>query len=239
MPRVRGPGRFAVAPALHAQESPVLRVDIIQVDVDTDGDNTVDTTFTTPNESYGPANNKVTFTAQAEGTFTVNSFTYTFFVNGVTIGQSANPVLPPLTDSASWIPPRPGVYYLTVTATDSDTTVTSPAVRFYATGTRPKRVLVRAIGPTLATHGVSGALDDPFLQILKGSLSVRENNDWEMGNDVTAITEATQQVGAFPLSSGSADSALLITLPPGIYTAMVTSASGTNGIALVEIYEVE
>ena len=135
-----------IAPSLRAQESPTLRVDITRVIVDTDGNEAFpspvagqpftadagDTIFTTPNESFGSANKWVFVEALAEGTRTVESFTYNFFVNGVSIGTSAAPN--PTEDLAGWIPPRPGVYYLTVTATDGITTVTSPTIRFYATG---------------------------------------------------------------------------------------------------------
>ncbi len=122
-------GGFALRTA--AQESAVLRVDITQVAVDTDDNGTVDTVFNPPNEAFGPANQRVEFTAVAEGTFTTESFTYSFFVNGEGIGVSTGPVA---TDTAGWIPPRPGVYYLTVTATDGATTVTSPTIRYFATG---------------------------------------------------------------------------------------------------------
>jgi hypothetical protein len=44
-------------------------------------------------------------------------------------------------------------------------------------------------------------------------------------------------VGAFSLATGSADSAMVLTLPPGAYTAEVSGADGGTGIALVEIYE--
>ena len=67
---------------------------------------------------------------------------------------------------------------------------------------------------------------------------VRENDNWQQGNDPMLVTNAATQVGAFPLNSGSKDAAILITLPPGIYTAQVTGANGTTGLALVEVYEV-
>ncbi len=107
-------------------------------------------------------------------------------------------------------------------------------------GTTSKRVLIRAVGPTLSQFGVSGALADPSLRLVRqdNGAVVRENNDWEMGNDASAVTRASTQVGAFALPSGSNDACLLITLPPGIYTAIVSSADSSTGIALVEVYEV-
>ena len=139
-----------IASSATAQESPTLRVDITRIAVDTDGDGVInvgppivldpdDEIFDgtpgsagTPNESFGLANTRVYVLAQAAGTFTTESFTYSFFVNGVSIGASPSAIT--TEDFARWVPPRPGVYYLTVTATDGVTTVTSPTIRYYAVG---------------------------------------------------------------------------------------------------------
>jgi hypothetical protein len=57
-------------------------------------------------------------------------------------------------------------------------------------------------------------------------------------NQVQTVTAAlSAKVGAFGLAAGSADSAMVVTLSPGAYTAQVTDANGQTGIALVEIYE--
>jgi Tol biopolymer transport system component len=108
------------------------------------------------------------------------------------------------------------------------------------TGNMPKKVLVRAVGPTLAGFGVNNVLSDPVLTIKSSSTgaTVRENDNWESGNDPTLVANATVQAGAFPLASGSKDAVILMTLPPGLYTAVVTGANGATGIALVEVYEV-
>ena len=107
-------------------------------------------------------------------------------------------------------------------------------------GTTPKRVLIRAVGPTLSSLGVNGSLADPTLRLIRQDtgLTVRENDDWGRGNDATLVTNVAAQVGAFSLPTGSKDAALLITLPPGVYTAIVGTATGASGIALVEVYEV-
>jgi hypothetical protein len=52
------------------------------------------------------------------------------------------------------------------------------------------------------------------------------------------LTSAFTRVGAFALEASSKDAALVVTLPPGNYTAQVTGADNTTGIALVEVYEV-
>ena len=107
-------------------------------------------------------------------------------------------------------------------------------------GTTPKRVLIRAIGPTLGEFGVANPLADPVLRLVRQSdgVTVRENNDWGLGNEATDVAEAAAAIGAFALPAGSKDAVLLITLPPGSYTALVTSGSGSTGVAIVEVYEV-
>lgn len=108
-------------------------------------------------------------------------------------------------------------------------------------GTTPKRVLIRAVGPTLGSFGVSNPLSDPVLKLIRQSngSTVRENDNWEVGNDAVDVADTSASVGAFALPAGSKDAALLITLPPGAYTALVSSGSGATGVAIVEVYEVQ
>lgn len=107
------------------------------------------------------------------------------------------------------------------------------------TGNAPKRLLVRAIGPTLGTFGVAGTLADPVLQILSGGTILTTNDDWaNPAASAPAVAAATLAVGAFPLSLTSRDACVLLTMPPGNYTAQVTGKAGTTGVALVEVYEV-
>jgi len=107
---------------------------------------------------------------------------------------------------------------------------------FVIGGATSKTVLVRASGPALVPFGVSGTLPDPQLQLFSGTKLIASNAGWG-GNAEIAATAAS--VGAFPWSNpGSSDSALLLTLPPGAYTAQVSGVSGDTGVALVELYEV-
>lgn len=111
---------------------------------------------------------------------------------------------------------------------------------FVIGGSIPKTVLIRASGPALVPFGVSGTLPDPELQVYStasGNSLVASNIGW--GGDAQIAT-AAGWVGAFSWgSSATPDSALLLTLPPGPYTANVTGASGDSGVALVELYEVQ
>jgi hypothetical protein len=103
-------------------------------------------------------------------------------------------------------------------------------------GSTARTVLIRASGPALVPFGVTGTLPDPQLQLFSGSTVLESNSAWG-GNAQISSTAAA--VGAFGWGSpGSDDSAILITLPPGAYTAQVAGASGDTGVALVEVYEV-
>jgi len=120
---------------------------------------------------------------------------------------------------------------------------------FVVTGNAPKNLLIRGIGPGLAHFGVTGALADPLLNVYSsaGTL-VAQNDNW--GTPVTLASAAAQtpataaqlstaalSVSAFALTTGSKDSALIVSLPPGSYTAQVSVATGSGGTGMVEIYE--
>jgi hypothetical protein len=104
-------------------------------------------------------------------------------------------------------------------------------------GTLPKRVLVRAAGPALAQYGVGNPLARPQLTLFAGDAPITQNVGWANSPDPAALTQAATQAGAFGFAAGSHDSALIATLAPGSYTAQVTSADGSTGVALVEIYD--
>ncbi len=107
-------------------------------------------------------------------------------------------------------------------------------------GDTPRTLLIRAVGPALAAFGVGGVLANPRLRLFRGNDLIGENDDWGEGAAAAAslISNAASSVGAFSLGVGSRDSALLLTLPPGSYTAQVSGVADTTGVALVEVYEV-
>ncbi|MDP3069736.1 MAG: immunoglobulin domain-containing protein [Opitutaceae bacterium] len=110
---------------------------------------------------------------------------------------------------------------------------------FVVTGNAPKRLLVRGIGPALGNFGVGGVLADPVVTLFRDGAVVLENDDWDSSASTSQeIAEAAVSVGAFALPGGSRDACLLITVPPGAYSARVAGKSNGRGIALVEIYEV-
>lgn len=109
---------------------------------------------------------------------------------------------------------------------------------FVLAGAQSHTLLIRGIGPTLAGYGVAGALSDAYLRLRnEAGATVERNDDWEISNNAADVPEAAKAVGAFALPSGSKDAALLITLPPGSYTAELSGVRGATGIGLLEIYE--
>lgn len=109
---------------------------------------------------------------------------------------------------------------------------------FAVTGSGQVRLLVRAVGPTLADFGVDGALADPELTLFSGPTAIGANDNWGAAANAAEITAAVRQAGAFALPANSRDAALLVSLRAGTYTARVAGAGGTTGTALVEIYVV-
>lgn len=117
--------------------------------------------------------------------------------------------------------------------TDADVLVAGFAIA----GTAPKRLLLRAVGPTLGEFGVGNTLLNPVLTVRRlGEDAVTASNDDWAGT--SALKAAFASVGAFAFAiDGSRDAALVVELPPGAYTATVTGANDTTGVALVEVYE--
>jgi len=107
---------------------------------------------------------------------------------------------------------------------------------FVIGGTGNKTLLIRGVGGTLGDFGVPDVLADPQLVVRHSGSNtiVAQNDNW---NDDAAITLTANTLGAFALGSTS-DAAVLVMLPPGVYTATVSGVNETTGIALVEVYEV-
>jgi hypothetical protein len=108
---------------------------------------------------------------------------------------------------------------------------------FVVQGTSPAKVLIRGVGPSLSAFGVSGALASTALAVFDSTnTQIATNTGWQNQTNSAAVTSAEASVNAFTLSAG--DSALVLTLNPGAYTAQVAGVGGTTGIALVEVYQV-
>lgn len=109
----------------------------------------------------------------------------------------------------------------------------TPIIGFVLSGSGSnKRILLRAVGPSLGIFKVTGTLPDPQLQLWSSSGMIASNDNWN-----SADSTVFDSVGAFPLNPGSTDAALVTTLASGAYTTPVTDATGASGIVLLECYD--
>ncbi|PYK09837.1 MAG: hypothetical protein DME65_11265 [Verrucomicrobia bacterium] len=107
-------------------------------------------------------------------------------------------------------------------------------------GTLPRRVIVRAIGPELAQYGVPDVLADPTLELhdATGAL-IASNDNWQhtiIGGIITA-SQVHDIVNSGHAPRDPRESAIIATLPPGNYTAIVRGVNNTTGVGLVEVYD--
>jgi kumamolisin len=107
---------------------------------------------------------------------------------------------------------------------------------FYIVGSTSRTVLIQALGPALAGEGVSGVLQEPALTIHDSTgATIYSNTGW--GSSQLLLNAAAAAYANPVLKPGSGDSEVLLTLPPGGYTAEVSGADGGTGVALVAIYQ--
>ena len=101
---------------------------------------------------------------------------------------------------------------------------------FIISGQVGHQVMIRARGPSLTGAGVEGALQDPTLDFYRGSQLILSNDNWK--TDDKAAIEAT---GLAP--TNDKESAILVTLDPGSYSAVIRGKNSTTGVGLVEVYQ--
>jgi hypothetical protein len=102
---------------------------------------------------------------------------------------------------------------------------------FIVTGDAPKRVYVRALGPSLASGGVAGFLADPILRLFASSgEQVASNNNWQ-------DTQAAEIIQTGIPPGHELEAAIVTTLAPGSYTAAMEGTNSLTGIGLVEVYD--
>ena len=109
---------------------------------------------------------------------------------------------------------------------------------FVVRGEAAATLLVRAVGPSLANFGLTDALRAPRLTLMSGAAPLAANVGWATAPNAAEARRTAERAGAFPLSGAAADSLLLVTLPPGAYTAVIAAPEGAGGVALVELYDV-
>ncbi|MFZ1056641.1 MAG: putative Ig domain-containing protein, partial [Opitutaceae bacterium] len=175
-----------------------------------------------------------------------------------------------LTGTITGTPTTAGTYVVTVTATNSTGTSTttltwvitplgfSHIVNFSARALSgsgsdtlivgfvvlgdAKNLLIRGIGPNLASFGITDFLAAPILTLFDASGGVlATDSGWGVNssgqNDGALIASTAASVGAFALPSGSLDSALLVTVNNGAHTTGLLTTNGTAGVGLIEIYD--
>ena len=103
---------------------------------------------------------------------------------------------------------------------------------FILKGGLPSKIIVRAIGPSLAKAGVRGPLADPMLEL-------HDSNGMSITNDNWRATQESEIIATTIPPTDNREAAIVATLPPGPYTAIVRGANNTIGVALVEAYNLK
>lgn len=162
-----------------------------------------------------------TFTSATGGTFVAT------YANGST--QRGTFILAPITLSSAVL----NVSTRTTLAPNG-----SAITGFVIGGSGPRRVLIRAVGPSLAGFGVGNLLTNPQIMLWRGSTQIGGNDDYAAGTTIDATLPATfRSVGAFGLTANSRDAAIVATLEPGGYTAEIKGGTATEtGEVLLEVY---
>jgi hypothetical protein len=104
---------------------------------------------------------------------------------------------------------------------------------FIVTGIDPKRVIIRGIGPSI--NGVAGTLADPTLQLHQGNTALESNDNWKTKSDGSS-QQAEIEATTIP-PSDELESAIVMTLNPGTYTATLSGKNAGTGVGVVEVYD--
>lgn len=109
---------------------------------------------------------------------------------------------------------------------------------FVVYGDQPTSLLIRVVGPELARFDVPGTLADPKFTVFSGNTPIAENDNWDADTqNGDRVREAQAATGAFTLTDGSADAALVIDLQPGAYTVVGAAVnSAAEGEILIEAF---
>jgi M6 family metalloprotease-like protein len=222
---------------------------------------------TQPVATTGTAGGAITLSVAATGSGTL---TYQWRLNGVDIaGATSSSYTIPSAQAF-----HAGTYTVVVTSGGSSTTSSGATVTvnaaassnarplnlstralarpgetlipgFVIEGTGTKRLLIRAVGPTLARLGVSGPLADPQLVLKRfdagtnAYVDVLSNDDWGTAANAASIASTASALSAFSLNAGSADAAALVDLAPGRYTVVADGKGGASGLSMVELYDAD
>lgn len=239
----------AVGPSLSTQgidASEVLADPVIEVHHgasivatnDNWGDNQNAADITTVAHDFGAQPLAADDTKSAALLTTLNSGVYSFVVSGK--GGTSGVVLLEVYDVDTG---TPGGIFVNISTRANATTGNGVAIGgFVISGKVPKRVLLRAVGTTLTTQGIgtSEVLTDPVIELHHGASIIASNDNWTTNDNAAAILTTSARIGATPLAfSDNKSSALLLSLPAGVYSFVAHGASNSTGIVLVEIYDAD
>ncbi|HKP93070.1 MAG TPA: sialidase family protein [Chthoniobacterales bacterium] len=104
---------------------------------------------------------------------------------------------------------------------------------FIVTGKAQKKVLIRGIGPSLT--GIDGVLSNPTLELHQGNTVLATNDDWKTASNGSSQQTEIQATGLAP--QHELESAIVVTLDPGLYTAILSGKDLGTGIGVVEVFD--
>lgn len=113
---------------------------------------------------------------------------------------------------------------------------------FVVSGGASKRILIRAVGPSLAAQGIAASevLADPTINVYRCASVIATNDNWRDNLNANEINSTAIQIGARAFeTSDTKSSALLLTLEAGVYSFIVNGAAGTSGVVLLEVYDAD
>ena len=106
---------------------------------------------------------------------------------------------------------------------------------FIISGSGSKQVVIRGLGPSLTTAGLSGVLANPTLELHQGTATLVTNDNWKTRSDGTSQQAQIEATGLAPTSDF--ESVIMLTLSPGAYTAILKGNNNGTGLGLVEVYD--
>jgi hypothetical protein len=160
-----------------------------------------------------------------------HGYTYTFAVTAYNTAGAESPFSPSVSYTVGSAEAVPTAILANISTRAYIQTGENVAIGgFIIQGILPKKVALRALGPSLTAAGVAGALNDPYLQLVNSSGAVVATND---GWNVPA-----EEVSAYNLDPKNArEAALVRTLWPGAYSAIVSGVNSSSGVGLFELYD--
>jgi hypothetical protein len=187
-----------------------------------------DSGFLASAESYDPASG--TWSVSGSLVTTRQSHTATLLPNGKVLIAGGSNDTGALASAELYGPQSPSAQLLNVATRLKVLTGDNVLIGgFIITGTDPKKVLILGVGPSLSQY-FSGSLADPTLELYQGNTLLQMNDNWK--SDQQAEVEAT---GAQP--SNELESAIVRTLDPGSYTAILRGKGDATGIGVVQAYD--